>query len=471
MERKYRNDDTIKVAFNSDVERTVYYCQKLLTKRKEINLCSIGNAIQTLKRVINELLKRNPDYYIFFKIDYIDKGNNKKNKKFNLKKEDVKIFSEEPKEYPEGYFRRRNKDNFKYFNDMEDNNNNNTQDLLIINRFHDTQPEEEEKKEVNLDVIEKPIESSSKETYNEISIYYKAHNNKKQIKLFGDLFFNNNKNKCKMSYNGKITKLKNTLPNEHYKVKDYSFGLSIELINEINGDHDKYEIIEIKLIDFQNITNFSYMFDKCSALYSISDLSKIQMNYSTDLSFMFNGCSSLISLPDISNWNTSKVNNINSIFCNCSSLKSLPDISKWNTSSMTNISEIFSNCENLSVLPDISKWDISKATNLYGIFNNCKSLIALPDISKWNISKAKYISKIFSNCSSLKSLPDISNWDISNVLQLSDIFYNCSSLEYLPDISKWDISKFKSMEGFFLIYLHWNLCQIYQDGILLMSLI
>ena len=86
--------------------------------------------------------------------------------------------------------------------------------------------------------------------------------------------------------------------------------------------------LKIKLEGIDNITNMSYMFDKCS---------------------------SLSSLPDISKWNTNNVTNMSNMFYKCSSLSSLPDISKWNTDKATNMSFMFSDCLSLLSLPDISR--------------------------------------------------------------------------------------------------------------------
>ena len=92
-------------------------------------------------------------------------------------------------------------------------------------------------------------------------------------------------------------------------------------------DNKEYEITEkfnartnklqIKLNGINNITNMSYMFNKCSSLLSLPDISKWKINNVNDMSYMFYNCSSLISLPDISKWNTKNVTDINHIFIYC----------------------------------------------------------------------------------------------------------------------------------------------------------
>ena len=64
-------------------------------------------------------------------------------------------------------------------------------------------------------------------------------------------------------------------------------------------------------------------------------------NNVTDYSYMFNGCSSLSSITFNSNWNTNKVTNMKWMFFGCSSLESLPDMSKWNISNVSDIQFMF----------------------------------------------------------------------------------------------------------------------------------
>ena len=113
-------------------------------------------------------------------------------------------------------------------------------------------------------------------------------------KLFGERFVKNNKNICKMIINGKRQEICSYLP----KYQEY--------LNEGK--------LEIKLIDFKNIS---------------------------DISYMFSGCLSLISLPDISKMNLNSITNIRGIFFYCSSLSYIDDISKWEIKNVQDICGIF----------------------------------------------------------------------------------------------------------------------------------
>ena len=233
----------------------------------------------------------------------------------------------------------------------------------------------------------------------EIIIQYKINNSifnnifGSDIKIFGQTFVDNNKEKCKIITDEKEEELKSII-----KSKD--------IIRKDNN------ILNIKLKGINNIT---------------------------DISFMFEGCNSLLYIFGIKNWNTSKVNNMSHMFADCKENKYLPEeISFLNTGNVRNLNGIFSNCENLESLPDISKWKTGKVEDMGDIFYNCSKLKSLPDISKWNTCNAKYMENMFYKCESLLSLPDILKWNPKKLKNKSDMFFLCLSLKNKPNTSKWN---------------------------------
>jgi len=138
--------------------------------------------------------------------------------------------------------------------------------------------------------------SNNRKSNKEINLIYNINNNEK-ISLFGSDFVHNNKNICKMIIDNKEYEIV-----AEYKVKNY-----------------KNNILKIKLKGINNITNMSYMFDKCSSLISLPDISNWNTNNVKNMSYMFYECSSLISLPDISNWKTNNVKDMHCMFDECSS--------------------------------------------------------------------------------------------------------------------------------------------------------
>ena len=185
----------------------------------------------------------------------------------------------------------------------------------------------------DIKIIENKILNNNTNQYNNINgeIIYKP-NKEGKVRLFGNYFVNNNKEKCKIIYN-----------NKEYELKEY--------FNDIDKEYNNKNEIKIKLKGINNVTN---------------------------MGTMFLGCDTLSSLSNISNWDTSKVTDMHSMFSGCKILSSLPDISNWDTSKVTDMTCMFRNCNNLSSLPDISKWNISKVTNMNCMFSGCDKLLNIP---------------------------------------------------------------------------------------------
>ena len=140
-------------------------------------------------------------------------------------------------------------------------------------------------------------------------------------KLFGEIFVENNKNKCKIVINGKEEEICSYLPNYQNYLKEGK--------------------LEIKLRGIKEIVDLSYMFSGCLSLLSLPDISKLNENNIINMRGIFFFCSLLSYIDDISGWKTKNVKDALGIFQNCLSLKSLPDISKWNTKNITNMACIF----------------------------------------------------------------------------------------------------------------------------------
>ena len=93
----------------------------------------------------------------------------------------------------------------------------------------------------------------------------------------GEDFVKRNKKNCKLIIDGKEQELK----------EKYSFGIF----------SSKKDILEIKLKGITNITNMSYMFDRCESLSSLPDISKWNTSNVTDMSGMFFGCNESLKIP------------------------------------------------------------------------------------------------------------------------------------------------------------------------------
>ena len=111
---------------------------------------------------------------------------------------------------------------------------------------------------------------------NIIIIKYKVDNNEDdKIRLFGNEFVHNNKNKCKIIID----------TNEEFGLYTHWYKHRI-----------KNDIFEIKLKIIKPLTNIQGMFSMCNSLLSSSDFSNFDNSYVTNMSYLFYECSSLLYL-------------------------------------------------------------------------------------------------------------------------------------------------------------------------------
>ena len=278
---------------------------------------------------------------------------------------------------------------------------------------------------------------------------YKFEKNK-VLRILGEEFVKNNRNKGKLIINNRKFFLEGEL-----------------LINKIKKNNIKMKLNK-------NIFNKSYMFKNCESLQSLvtitydnyqcsfdnmqndtwdeldleindnKDENNILHNSNDDClneNNLYNNIKSQISTIEVEEEEIPEQNVIfyfynelkyfgrnytilKEMFYNCVSLTFLPDISSLITNNVLDISFLFYNCKSLSSLPDISKWNTENIRDMSYMFYNCESLLSLPDISKWNTENNRNMSYMFYNCKNISLLPNISNWNTNNVINMSWMFYN-----------------------------------------------
>ena len=302
--------------------------------------------------------------------------------------------------------------------------------------------------------------------------YYNYENQSLDIRIFGQIFVENNANNFILFIGGKEEKLKGIIkvkdPNETLNIKLIKINEATDLSNMFNKCDCLSKINIINGWNTSSVTTMSGMFYGCKVLEFLPDMSKWETNKVTDLSSMFEGCEILEILPDISKWDVGNVKNMSYMFSRCELLEYLPDLSKWETNNLETINSMFDNCKNLislkglenwntsqisdmsytfqncwslTDLESISYWNTEKVTSFSNMFDQCENLIKFPDLSKWKTKKAEKMNYMFSNCKKLEFLRDISKWDVQNVKSMNNMFENCSSLKSFPDISKWKKNK------------------------------
>ena len=209
-----------------------------------------------------------------------------------------------------------------------------------------------------------------------------------------------------------------------------------------SGCNNLTDIKGIEYLNTENVTNMSFMFNRCSALTSLN-LTSFNTEKVTDMQGMFKECSDLTSL-DLSNFNTEKVTNMSSMFYNCSDLTSL-DLSNFNTAKVTNMSYMFYNCNKLTSL-DITSFNTAEVTKMDNMFRSCDALTSL-DLSNFNTAKVTNMTQMFYGCNALTSL-DLTSFNTAEVTDMSNMFRLCYALTSL-DLSNFNTAKVTNMSYMF----------------------
>jgi len=239
------------------------------------------------------------------------------------------------------------------------------------------------------------------------TMIYKIDNKLKSIKLFGDEFVKNNKNKCYLLIDGKKT------------------YLCPDLI--LNKNQKEKEILEIRLKETQQITNFNRMFKGCTSLISLPSIRYWDINNVTDMSYMFDDCESLKELNNIDEWDVKKVTKMYNMFRNTNlgyfGFQEKGEIIKLN---------------HIKVLYDIEKNEHNKTLRIFGydfVKNNrdkCKIIINGTIIKLYDTLDMSYYPK-FGTILKVKLV------ETEKITDMRDMFNYCISLISIPDISEWDM--------------------------------
>ena len=141
------------------------------------------------------------------------------------------------------------------------------------------------------------------------------------MKIFGETFVKNNKDKCKLIF----------YDEEKDEEFDYELCdfLEIELINKFNHG-DKF--FSFYLVQTDNFTDLTSMFNKCATLIKVEGLSGLNTEQVTNMAGMFDSCT-LLQEVDISYMKIHQLEDASYMFRKCSFIQSL-DFSGWKTSNI-----------------------------------------------------------------------------------------------------------------------------------------
>ena len=368
-----------------------------------------------------------------------------------------------------------------FYNKIPDNIFNRVDSLLEIYSYKKSKT----KSENYIDIIKSHVKMSK--------IKYNIKPQEKKIKIFGKNFVDKNKDKCKIIYQEQIFPLK-----EYFLIEDIK--------------KDKEYKLDIYLIELEDISDKSYMFDQCKLLEEYFDDFK---NKNENLNFVDKKNTELHPNNEINNDTEENIiekygyprklnsfleefikmdeylffgqtfsfeestfypeqyknketdkesysfnnslsyqnNRINISINNYEDFLNYTsfsnNVSKIDSQQLTGIKNLFNGCSSLRLITGIDEWNTEHVESMYSIFKGCSSLKSLPDISKWNTKNVDNISQMFEGCESIEYLPDISKWNTENIIDMSYLLNGCSSLKSLPDISKWNT---KSIRDMFLLF-------------------
>lgn len=135
-------------------------------------------------------------------------------------------------------------------------------------------------------------------------------------------------------------------------------------------------------VDFEGITDMSYMFDSCRNLQTIP---LINTSNVTNMRNMLSECSNLKSIPLL---DTSKVTNASQMFYYCSNLKTLPN--NLNFGRCTTFSEMFGEASSLTDYSFLETWVINPNANMDGMIDNTNTTYvpAIPCVGNSNYQQS-----------------------------------------------------------------------------------
>ena len=271
--------------------------------------------------------------------------------------------------------------------------------IKIIHTNKITSLKNEKKSKIKLILLNNPFNYKMKYKIRDIKYEGKVKNKDKNIKIFGKKFVKNNYSKCFIMYKDII-----------FPLKEYFSSKYIDI--------EKDDKLEIKLISFENISDFSYMFDKCESLENF----ELYPNNENNIIKEKENENDIIKANENKNIRTNEPKEDN----NPEAVKDVKRLNEFygkNDEYLNNISIIYNNINesisfssyNIFKENHSNYWNI-KDTNKLVNYKNFNTIINIIDMND---------NDMFYGCSSLISLPNISKWNTSNILNISNMFDFC----------------------------------------------
>ena len=130
--------------------------------------------------------------------------------------------------------------------------------------------------------------------------------------------------------------------------------------------------LNIENFDTSNVTNMSYMFNKCKKLKEIKGMDKFNTINLTTTYAMFQFCTEIEKI-DLSGFDTSNVTNMSYMFNKCKKLKEIKGLNTFITKNVKYMEKMFNECSELENLV-LTSFETPNVTNFSSMFNKCNNL-------------------------------------------------------------------------------------------------
>ena len=207
----------------------------------------------------------------------------------------------------------------------------------------------------------------------------------------------------------------------------------------------RLKAVEFFTLKTENVTRMIGMFQECNELEYL-DLSNFNTINVTDMGWMFNECHKLREIKGINNFNTTKVTNMTTMFQECNVLEYL-DLSNFNTINVTDMGWMFNQCHKLREIKGINNFNTFNTKKMNSMFQECNELEYL-DLSNFKTYSVTDMGWMFNNCSKLKEIKGINYFNTTNVDNMKCMFQGCQEIRYL-DLSNFDTRNVTNMECMF----------------------
>ena len=307
-----------------------------------------------------------------------------------------------------------------------------------------------------LDLLKEYIENSKKGIINEgvnhkneINLKYMAKNDGMQ-NIFHEYFVANNASNISLVINQKRSPLVNK-----YNLKQGENDVTICINKKLTNlsymfyfCKSLYNIEELKYLNTEDVTDFSFMFGN-SEISDIKPLEKWITNKSETFCNMFSCCKSLTNINALKSWNVSNCKNFSGMFDKCENLTNIKALECWNVSNGEDFSFLFRLCYLLSDIKSLENWNVSNGINFECMLTACDSLIDIMPLGNWNVSKGRNFGNCFRSSRSLSDIKPLEKWNVSNAICLNGIFAGIENLTDIKALEKWNVSRCLTFEDLF----------------------